>query len=292
MASKRMFNLNVIDTDAFLEMPLSTQALYFHLNMRADDDGFVGSPKIICRTVGASEDDLKLLIAKRFILSFADGVIVIKHWRMHNNLSRNRYKETNYTEDKAMLRLKSNNAYTLDCSGSDIDDSRLIESSSRQIDAQKTQHRRNIDAQKTQPDKIREDKNRIDKIREDKNRIDKGSISCQQIADLYNDTCVSFPRVTTLSDARKKAIKARLNNYSIEDFENLFVKAEASTFLKGGNNRNWSANFDWLIKDSNMAKVLDGNYDNKPANNGNQKAQELDSFYSMASEWAQAEQEG
>ena len=282
MASKRMFNLNVIDTDAFLEMPLSTQALYFHLNMRADDDGFVGSPKIICRTVGASEDDLKLLIAKRFILSFADGVIVIKHWRMHNNLSRNRYKETNYTEDKAMLRLKSNNAYTLDCSGSDIDDSRLIESSSRQIDAQKTQHRRNIDAQKTQPDKIREDKN----------RIDKGSISCQQIADLYNDTCVSFPRVTTLSDARKKAIKARLNNYSIEDFENLFVKAEASTFLKGGNNRNWSANFDWLIKDSNMAKVLDGNYDNKPANNGNQKAQELDSFYSMASEWAQAEQEG
>jgi predicted phage replisome organizer len=92
-------------------------------------------------------------------------------------------------------------------------------------------------------------------------------INYQEIVDLYNDTCVSFPRVKSLSDARKKAIKARLNSYSLDDFKNLFAKAEASTFLKGGNDRNWSATFDWLIKDANMAKVLDGNYDN----NSNQK---------------------
>ena len=113
MAKKRMFSLSVIDTDAFLEMPCSTQALYFHLCMRADDDGFVASPKIITRTIGASEDDFKLLIAKRFILLFEDGVIVIKHWRMHNTISRDRYIETSYTEDKKMLRIKPNNAYTL-----------------------------------------------------------------------------------------------------------------------------------------------------------------------------------
>ena len=89
-------------------------------------------------------------------------------------------------------------------------------------------------------------------------------VNYQQIADMYNDTCVSFPRLRTLSDDRKKAIKARLRVYTVEDFKTLFTKAEASSFLKGSNGRNWSANFDWLIKDSNMAKVLDGNFDDKP----------------------------
>ena len=84
-----------------------------------------------------------------------------------------------------------------------------------------------------------------------------------KIRDLYNNTCVSFPRCTKLSDSRKKAIKARLNTYSLEGFEKLFELAEQSDFLKGSNNRDWSANFDWLLKDKNMVKVLDGNYVNK-----------------------------
>lgn len=87
----------------------------------------------------------------------------------------------------------------------------------------------------------------------------------QLIADMYNATCVSFPRCTALSDSRKKAIKARLNKYSYADFQRLFDMAEESDFLKGSNNRDWSANFDWLIKDANMAKVLDGNYSNRAA---------------------------
>lgn len=96
-----------------------------------------------------------------------------------------------------------------------------------------------------------------------KEKVKKERFPCQQIADMYNNTCVSFPRLVSLSDARKKAIKARLNTYSLENFQTLFEKAEASDFLKGKNDRNWSATFDWLIKDANMAKVLDGNYDNK-----------------------------
>ena len=82
-------------------------------------------------------------------------------------------------------------------------------------------------------------------------------------SDMYNDTCVSFPRITKLSDSRKKAIKARLNVYTTDDFKKMFQMAESSDFLKGKNDRNWSATFDWLIKDSNMAKVLDGNYQSK-----------------------------
>ena len=99
-----MFNIKIIDSDAFLDMPLSTQALYFHLNMRADDDGFVGNPKRIQRLVGASEDDLKLLIAKRFLLVFEDGVIVIKHWRMHNTIRNDRYTRTAYIEELKRLK--------------------------------------------------------------------------------------------------------------------------------------------------------------------------------------------
>ena len=170
MASKRMFSLSVIDTDVFLEMPTSAQALYFHLCLRADDDGFVGNSKRICRTVGANEDDLKLLIAKRFLLTFDDGVIVIKHWRMHNTLSRNRYYETKYLEDKALLKINKNKAYTFSDEGVPIDDTKLIESSDRQADAQKTNERRTKDAQKTTTEK-----KRIEKNRKEENRIEKKS---------------------------------------------------------------------------------------------------------------------
>lgn len=144
MANKRMFTMKICDSDAFLDMPLSTQCLYFHLNMRADDDGFIGNSKRIVRLVGASEDDLKLLIAKRFVLAFEDGVIVIKHWRMHNTLSQNRYHETQYLEEKDMLRLKENGSYSLD-GGKPLDDTKLIESSTRQS-------RRTKDGQETNSD--------------------------------------------------------------------------------------------------------------------------------------------
>lgn len=113
MANKRMFNIKIVDSDAFLDMPLSTQALYFHLNMRADDDGFVGNPKRIKNLIGASDDDLKLLIAKRFLLIFEDGVIVIKHWRIHNTIAKDRYKQTVYTDELKQLGIKENKAYTL-----------------------------------------------------------------------------------------------------------------------------------------------------------------------------------
>lgn len=112
MAKKRMFSLSVIDSDAFTDMPLSAQALYFHLCMRADDDGFIGNPKRIKGMIGASDDDLKLLIAKRFLLVFENGVIVIKHWRMHNTLQKDRYTPTDYLDERNQLLIKENKAYS------------------------------------------------------------------------------------------------------------------------------------------------------------------------------------
>lgn len=113
MAERRMFAKTIIDSDAFLDMPLSTQALYFHLSMRADDDGFINNPRKIQRMIGCGDDDLKLLIAKNFILPFDSGVVVIKHWKIHNYIRNDRYKETVYKEEKAMLTEKENKAYTL-----------------------------------------------------------------------------------------------------------------------------------------------------------------------------------
>ena len=114
MANKRMFTMKIVDSDAFLEMPLSTQCLYFHLNMRADDDGFIGNPKRICKLVGCNDDDLKLLIAKRFVLVFDNGVIVIKHWRMHNTLRKDRYIPTAYQDELKQIGIKENGSYTFD----------------------------------------------------------------------------------------------------------------------------------------------------------------------------------
>lgn len=113
MAQKRMFTMKIVDSDAFLDMPLTAQCLYFHLNMRADDDGFIGNTKKIMRMIGAREDDYKLLIAKRFIIEFEDSVVVIKHWWMHNTLAKDRYHETSYLDEKNQLKLKENKSYTL-----------------------------------------------------------------------------------------------------------------------------------------------------------------------------------
>lgn len=112
MAERRMFTRQIIDSDAFLDMSASAQSLYFHLGMRADDDGFVNNPKKIQRMVGAADDDLKILIAKRFVIMFETGVIVIKHWKMHNYIAKDRYTPTVYQDERKRLIVKENKAYT------------------------------------------------------------------------------------------------------------------------------------------------------------------------------------
>ena len=150
MAERRMFAKSIIDSDAFLDMPLSTQALYFHLSMRADDEGFVGSPKRITAMIGAKEDDLKILLAKRFLLGFESGVVVIKHWRIHNYLQKDRTKLSNYIEEKSQLFLDKNKSYT----DKNIDGIPVL----YQLDTNCIQNDNILDTQN------RLDKNRLDKI--------------------------------------------------------------------------------------------------------------------------------
>ena len=114
MAQKRMFNNSVVGSDEFLEMPDSSQNLYFHLSMQADDDGFVDNWKSIMRMTGKKEDDLKILITQSFIIPFDTGILVIRHWRLNNYIQKDRYKETIYKDEKQLLSTDSNNVYNLD----------------------------------------------------------------------------------------------------------------------------------------------------------------------------------
>ena len=160
MAEKRMFSKTIIDSDAFLDMPLSSQALYFHLSMRADDDGFVNNPKKIQRLIGCGDDDLKLLMAKKFLIPFESGIVVIKHWRIHNYIRNDRYKETNYIEEKSMLGIEKNKAYSLLTENKDC--TPLISTSTNGIPM--------VGKRDTQN---RLDKNRLDKNREEETSIEK-----------------------------------------------------------------------------------------------------------------------
>lgn len=220
MANKRMFNIKIVDSDAFLDMPLSAQCLYFHLNMRADDDGFVGNPKRIQRLVGASEDDLKLLIAKRFLLTFENGVIVIKHWRMHNTLSMNRYSETVYTDEKKLLKLKENNSYSFD-KGVPFEDTKYIEMSKRQS-------RRTKDEQKTNADIDLDIDKDIDKDL-DIDIKEKEEIPYKEIIDCLNKFAKTNYRHT--NQVTKDKIKARWNDgFRLNDFETV-IKNKCSEWM-------------------------------------------------------------
>lgn len=112
MAKRRMFSMQIVDSDAFLDMPISSQLLYFHLSMRADDEGFIGNPKRIMRMIGVQDDDLKVLLAKRFILPFESGVVVIKHWLLHNTIKMDRFSPTVYRKERILIGMKKNKSYT------------------------------------------------------------------------------------------------------------------------------------------------------------------------------------
>lgn len=178
------------------------------------------------------------------MVEIIDGVITIPNWGKHQNLDqieeRNEYMR-NYMQEyrKKQKRIANNEKCKVN--------SKVNSKSNSKVNVNSLEGEEEIEEEKE----------------EEREKID-----YQHIVDRFNALCPSFPSVKSLSDARKKAIKARLNTYSIDDFEELFKKAEASTFLKGGNDRNWTANFDWLVKDANMAKVLDGNYENERGKSG------------------------
>lgn len=238
MAEKRMFAKTIIDSDAFLDMPLTTQALYFHLSMRADDDGFINNAKKIQRYIGASDDDLRLLAAKRFIIPFQSGVVVIKHWKIHNYIQSDRYKPTVYEEEKAALDVKPNKAYTL----KDEMYTECIQ-----------------DASGLEP-QIRLDKNRLDKNSGVTNVTPRRTDERQIVTDAWNEAGISPIRNIMPDTKRDRMLAARIREYGLDEVLNAIGKVKESAFLKGHNDKGWVVTFDWFLLPNNFQKVLEGNY--------------------------------
>ena len=197
MAEKRMFAKSIIDSDQFLDMPTTAQLLYFHLCMRGDDDGFINNPKSIMRNVRCTEDDMRILIAKQYVIPFESGIVVIKHWKIHNYIQKDRYRPSNFEEKQQIL-----------------------------IDEKTKEYK--LDTECIQPVYI--DKNSIDKNSIDKNSIDilsgkpdKLSTEIKAIVDYLNE--VSGKNFRAGTPKTKALIKARLNEgFSVNDFKAVIDK--------------------------------------------------------------------
>ncbi len=268
MAERRMFAKTIIDSDNFLDMSLSTQALYFHLAMRADDDGFVNNPKRIQRMIGASDDELKILIAKQYIIPFESGVVVIRHWKIHNYIQKDRYHPSQIPEKQLVEVDEKTKTY-------ELKDTSCIQPCIQEC-IQDIVQDGNIG-------KVRLGKVRLGKVRLGKVRLGKDIYTSelpsdcensegvstytpyQKIVDLYHEKCPSLPKVQKITDSRKKAIKARWNEYgkSIDTFKECFEKVEASDFLSGRDGKWSNCCFDWIIKPANFTKIIEGNYDRR-----------------------------
>lgn len=212
MAQRRMFSKQITDTDAFLDMPATAQNLYFHLNMHADDDGFLGNAKTIRRMIGASEDDLKVLVAKQFILIFPDGVAVIRDWHIHNYIQKDRYHPTVYEKDKQKLKLSNAKQYELQLPKKPIESA--IQEDVSEVDTSCIQDDNEMDTE------VRLGKARLDKSKNNKKGTSQSAepIPYKEIIDYLNKKTGQNLHSTTKSYQR--LIKTRWNEgYTLQDFK-------------------------------------------------------------------------
>ena len=250
MAEKRMFAKTIVLSDAFLDMPMSARCLYFTFGMLADDDGFVSSPKGIMRQCGASMDDLNILIAKRYVLAFESGVIVIKHWRINNYLRQDRYTPTTYIEEKETLALDAKGSYVEANSDFGIPPGIPV-----------------VD-HPVYPDKNRLDKDSIDQDREDLTEP-VGSVcrtkDVRRIIEAWNS--LGLQQVTKVPSDSKRGgmLRARVNEYGVDKVLEAIEKVRSSDFLKGQSKSGFIITFEWFVRPNNFVKILEGNYDNRTA---------------------------
>lgn len=263
MAEKRMFSKSIVLSDAFLDMPMSARCLYFTLSMMADDDGFIGNPKAIMRQCGASQDDMSILLQKRYVLGFESGVIVIKHWRINNYLRNDRTHPTTYIEEKDTLTLDEKGAYTEKNKVGIPTDNQLTT---------------NCQASGIPSiDKNRLEENSIDLTIINDSLSDSKSDPKQKIIEMWNELSVyGIPPVKRISEGSKRmtCLRSRMKQFALDDFAEAIEQIKQSSFLQGKNKQGWMITFDWFILPSNFSKVLEGNYNDKKGarNSGNVKA--------------------
>ncbi len=270
MAQKRMFSLNVVDTDNFLDMPVSARLLYYELGMRADDDGFVDNWKKILLFTGLKNDDLKILIAKDFIIPFETGVIVIRHWRMNNYLQNDRVKPTTHQHELKSLELDENNVYNKDTyciQENSVEEAKLLENTS--VPNLDTDCIHSIDKNSTDEDSIEKSSTDEDSINNNQISPKTSSLSKKelekQLTKEFDKLWEYYPNKKGKEEARKKYISARkdgvtyeliaqglknyLNYIKSENIELKYIKHGSTWF----NQKCW--NDDYKITSSSNQKV-------------------------------------
>lgn len=193
MADRRMFSKQIIDSDVFIDLPVGAKLLYYDLGVRADDDGFVNSPRKIMRISGATQEDFDILVEKKFILEFKSGVIAIKHWFIHNNIRKDRYHATNYKEEKAELSIDENGAYTRTPQPKP-EKTENSATKNQDLDNQKPEKTENVTTKNAfEPSEVRLGKDSIDKdnnilTRERESNSNNRDTPHTERGDIYNDT--------------------------------------------------------------------------------------------------------
>ena len=272
MAEKRMFSKTIVLSDAFLDMPMSARCLYFTLGMLADDDGFVSSPKGIMRQCGASPDDLNVLIARRYVLAFESGVIVIKHWRINNYLRQDRYTPTTYVEEKETLTLDAKGAYT------------ESEETSSGIPV-------GIPPGIPREDKDREDKDRLDQVRTEGTLSDESVCRPEDVRRVFDAwQSLGIQKLRKIPDSTTNAgkmLRARIKDYGIGSVLEAVEIVRASDFLMG-KVKDFQITFDWFVRPNNFLNIVNGKYDNrdKPEQQTRQ-GREMQQKYDMMQKWSE-----
>lgn len=294
MANRRMLNKTVVESDPFFEMPADSQALYMHLVLNADDEGFVGNPETIRRMTGFSKDSLKLLIAKGFLISFQSGVVVVTHWEMQNKIQPSRKTKTIFTDEKGLLLVDEQGKYLIFNNSSEPcqqDADKMSEECQRVADKTSEQvsiGKDSIDKSSIELGKYRdsiekvEDRESIDNRgyggKKERERKEPNKTSYPQysspsypqsqqlepndIVDLFNDICTTYPTVddiTQYSTALSNSLI--LDRYSKADYSTIFQKAEQSSTLKARiHSEETPVDFGWILEHSK--EIKNGAFDN------------------------------
>ena len=235
MARKRMFDIEIINQDSFLDLPSEAIALYFLLGMNADDEGFI-APKRIMRLYNIANDTLRILISKNYVIPFESGVVVITDWKRNNYLNQTRIIETIYKEEKDLL------AYD--------DETQKYQLLNQCLTDVKPMLGRN----RIEANRIEE--NRIEKSSREEKKKEKRNI----LVELYNSTCTNLPQVQKITEKRNKAIDKFIKDFSEDEIQQIFLIANSSDFLTGHNDRNWKADFDFIMRIDKATAILEGKY--------------------------------
>lgn len=255
MAERRMVAASIVESDAFRMMSIDAQALYFHLNSSADDDGFVNNVISIQRAIGAKPEAVGELVDRKFLISFPSGVYVIKHWLINNSIRTDRYHKTTYTKEMAQLEVESGNkSYRIihheEPTG--IPNGNQVTTDGSQDDSKMETEVR-----------LDKDSNNTSSLRSEVcDSPTSEAVNYQEILDMFNEICKGLPSIREMTEQRKRKVKSFLKKRSLDDLRSFFMKVEASDFLTGRDGKWDNCSFDWITKPENIQKIIEGNYDN------------------------------